>query len=419
VTMPARSCRATQVPETVKKAAQEPALIAHIVYRFDYGGLENGLANLVSRMPGQRFRHAVICLAGYGEDFVTRIDREKVAVISIDKRPGKDFASYGRLWRLLKKLSPDIVHTRNLGTVDLQWVAFAAGVPHRVHGEHGWTSDDPKGLDPRKLRIRRACRPVIQRYVAMSRDIAAWLRSAVGVPEARIRQLYNGVDTGRFRSDGELPFDLPWTGKSPTVIGTVGRLDPVKNQLALLRVFGRILEQHPELKERLRLIIAGDGPERSILETCIRESDLSECVWMPGARDDVAALMRAMDLFVLPSVNEGISNTILEAMASGLPVVAGRVGGNPELVEDGKTGSLYPGDSEAELADAILRYVRAPDLRQSHGRAARARVLERFSLESMVEAYADFYDELLNRQDNSATCSKGRHATIRQPRTTD
>ncbi len=103
---------------------------------------------------------------------------------------------------MLRRLRPDIVHTRNIGTVDLQWVAAAAGVRHRVHGEHGWAVGDARGQDPRNLRIRRACRPVINRYVAISRDIAGWLERDVGVPADRIRQLYNGVDTIAFPAGG-------------------------------------------------------------------------------------------------------------------------------------------------------------------------------------------------------------------------
>jgi hypothetical protein len=141
-------------------------LICHVIYRLDYGGLENGLVNLVNHLPRDRYRHAIVCLAGYGE-LRSRIARDDVEVLSIDKRPGKDPLSYARLWRMLTSLRPAIVHTRNIGTVDLQWVALAAGTQYRIHGEHGWDASDPDGSNPRQLRIRRACRPVIHRWVAM------------------------------------------------------------------------------------------------------------------------------------------------------------------------------------------------------------------------------------------------------------
>ncbi len=378
-------------------------LIAHIVFRFDYGGLENGIVNLVNRLPAERFRHAIVALDGVGEDFRRRLQRPDVPVLSIGKRPGKDLPSYYRMWRTLRRLQPDIVHTRNLGTLDMQFAAAAAGVRRRIHGEHGWSPSDPQGLDPRNLRLRRLLRSLPHGYVAMSRDIARWLEQTIGVPAARIRQLYSGVDTGRFRPEGPVPADLPWPSDpgvgAPTVIlGSVGRFDPIKNHAGLLRAFRAILERHPEWRGRVRLIIAGDGPLRGELAALAREPGLEDSVWLPGARSDVPELMRAMDVFVLPSINEGISNTILEAMATGRPVVAGRAGGNPELVVDGLTGALYdPGDPNG-LATAVEQYVQQADLRRIHGEAARRRVAEQFSLDAMVNRYGEFYDDVLGRR---------------------
>ena len=378
-------------------------LIAHIVFRFDYGGLENGIVNLVNRLPATRFRHAIVALDGVGEDFRRRLQRPDVPVLSIGKRPGKDLPSYVRMWRTLRRLRPDIVHTRNLGTLDMQLVAVAAGVHRRVHGEHGWSPVDPHGLDPRNLRLRRLLRSLPQGYVAMSRDIARWLEQGIGVPAASIRQLYSGVDTGRFRPEGPMPADLPWArgpgaGAPQVIVGSVGRFDPIKNHAGLLRAFRAILERHPEWRGRVRLIIAGDGPLRGELAALARELGVDDSVWFPGARSDVPELMRAMDVFVLPSINEGISNTILEAMATGRPVVAGRAGGNPELIVDGLTGALYdPGDPNG-LATAVEQYVQQAELRQSHGEAARRRVVEQFSLDAMVARYSEFYDDVLGRR---------------------
>ena len=333
-------------------------LIAHLIYRLDYGGLENGLVNLVNRLPERRFRHAILCLAGFGE-FRRRVARDDVEVVSVDKREGKDPGAYLRVLGHLRRLRPDVVHTRNLGTIDLQWLALAAGVRHRVHGEHGFVAEDPRGLAPRGMRIRRACRPAIQRYVAMSRDIAAWLERDVGVPRSRIRQIYSGVDTTVFRPDGAVPADLPWVGpaRGPLIVfGTVGRFDRIKNQIALIEALRDVAGRDAALAARLRLIVAGDGPERPVLQAAARSFSLGDQVWFAGARDDVPDLLRAMDVFVLPSRNEGISNTILEAMASALPVIAARVGGNPELIADGETGVLYDPAAPTGLAAALEAY---------------------------------------------------------------
>lgn len=381
---------------------QAPLLIAHLIYRLDYGGLENGLVNLVNRLPAARFRHAVLCLAGYGE-FRRRVARGDVEVVSIGKHDGKDPRAYLRVLGHLRRLRPDVVHTRNLGTIDLQWLALAAGVRHRVHGEHGFVADDPRGLSRRALRIRRACRPAIQRYVAMSRDIAAWIERDVGVSPARIRQIYSGVDTSLFRPEGLVPGDLPWRDERRdelVVLGTVGRLDPIKNQIALIEAVHRIGARQPALGARLRLIVAGDGPERGRLEEAAHRLTAPGQVWFAGARNDVPDLLRAMDVFVLPSLNEGISNTILEAMASAVPVVAARVGGNPELIADGETGALCATASAESLAACLVGYLAEAARLRAHGLAARRRACEGFSLEAMVGRYEQFYDELVGRTGN-------------------
>lgn len=372
-------------------------LVAHVIYRLDFGGLENGIVNLVNRMPPERYRHAIVCLAGFNPVFRQRIRRADVEVASVEKRPGKDLAAYRRMWRVLRRLRPQVVHTRNLGTVDMQWVAALAGVRHRVHGEHGWDAADPRGRDARGLRIRRACRPVIQRYVPMSQDIARWLERDVGVDSSRVRQLYSGVDTERFKPGPPEPAHVgagESLSRTPTVtLGTVGRLDPVKDQSSLLRAFAALRPRHPQL----RLAILGDGPRRPELEAEARALGIHEHTRFAGAGDDVPAFLRSLEVFVLPSINEGISNTILEAMATGLPVVAGRVGGNPELVTDGVTGRLYDPAEPVGLEEALESYLADPALRGAHGRAGRARVVQHFSLDAMVNRYLALYDELMSQ----------------------
>lgn len=364
-------------------------LVVHVIYRLDVGGLENGVVNLLNRLPRERYRQAVVCLAGYGAEFRERIERSDVEVVSIGKQPGKDPRMYARVWRAFRRLRPAIVHTRNLGTVDLQWVAWAAGARHRVHGEHGWEAADPQGRDPRTLRIRRACRPVIERYVPMSRDLARWLADDVGVAPSRIRQLYNGVDTLRFAP--------PATGMrddSTVTVGTVGRLDPVKNQGRLLEAVAALGRRDPRYSQ-VRVLVVGAGPQDANLRARAEELGLGGRIEFTGASSDTAPLFRRMHVFALPSLNEGISNTILEAMATGLPVVAGRVGGNPELVQEGVTGSLYDPTLPDALERALEPYLAQPSLRGLHGVAGRERAVQHFGLDGMIQRYLDLYDELL------------------------
>src|SRR5262249_37549911 len=159
---------------------------------------------------------------------------------------------------------------------------------------------------------------------------------------SRITQIYNGVDVNKFSGDGAWPADLPWSRElRPFVFGTVGRIDPIKNQRSLIEAFAALAAERPTERRMLRLIIVGGGPLLEQLRAQASDLGVADLVWLPGARNDIPDLMRAMDVFVLPSINEGISNTLLEAMAASKPVIAARVGGNPELVDAGQTGALY------------------------------------------------------------------------------
>jgi glycosyltransferase involved in cell wall biosynthesis len=179
----------------------------------------------------------------------------------------------------------------------------------------------------------------------------------------------------------------------------VGRLDPLKNQVALVDAFADVVARLPGERDRLRLVIAGDGPARGAIETRIRERGLGKLAWVAGVRRDVQQMLTALDVFVLPSLNEGISNTILEAMATGLPVVAASVGGNAEVVENDRTGILCAESAPSAIAEALARYLAEPGLAQRHGAAGRARAEQHFSLEAMVQEYSALYDEVLARPD--------------------
>ena len=372
-----------------------PPLICHVIYRLAVGGLENGLVNLVNSLPTDRWRHAIICISE-ATDFRTRIRRPDIEIYELHKRPGKDVAAYQRMWRVMRQLKPRIVHTRNLPAIDMIAPAYFAGVPRFIHSEHGFTMLELDGKNPKYNRLRRASRLVVNQYVALSRDLRDWLRDEIRVSEPRLTTIYNGVDTDRFTPENANRAMMPPSFAQPgtIVIGTLGRLEPVKNQLALIEAFARVIAQRPSLRTRLRLAIVGDGEQRAEVEAAIAAAGIGDIVWLPGFRNDTPALYRALDIFVLPSLREGISNTLLEAMASGRPVIATRVGGNPEIVPEGVAGKLVAPDPEA-LAAAILDYAENADLMRAHGAGGRTHVLESFSLEAMVRNYDRVYGSLL------------------------
>lgn len=373
-------------------------LVVHVVHRFDTGGLENGIVNLINHMPRSEYRHAVLALTEAAPAFCARVRGSDVAFIGLDKSPGHAVALYPRLIELFRSLKPTIVHTRNLAALECQVAAWVARVPVRVHGEHGRDIGDLDGSSRKYQWVRRAYRPFVHHQFALSQDLARYLRDTIGVRPDRMTQVYNGVDSVRFRPAVDAPEplpDSPIAGSGAWVVGTVGRMQAVKDQTTLARAFVRALELAPALRSRLRLMMVGDGPLREQSLSILESAGAAALAWLPGERADVPEVMRAMNCFVLPSLAEGVSNTILEAMSSGLPVIATDVGGNAELVAHGVTGEVVPAADVEAMARSLLRLATEPERARAMGRAGRAAAEKRFSMNAMVSTYQNTYDRLV------------------------
>jgi sugar transferase (PEP-CTERM/EpsH1 system associated) len=363
-------------------------LIAHVVYRFDTGGLENGVVNLINHMPADRYRHAIISLTEITE-FSQRIQQDDVQFIALNKKPGHGFWLYPKLFKLFRNLRPAIVHSRNLAALEVQLPAWLAGVPGRIHGEHGRDVGDLDGTNVTLQRVRRFYSPFVSYYLALSRDLAEYLTGIIKIPESKVLQVYNGVDSLCFHpgQPEQVIVGCPFSRPSHWLIGTVGRMQIVKDQPTLTRAFIRALEIEPLLKHRLRLVLIGEGPLRSECQQLLANAGVSHLAWLPGQRTDIPDVMRGLDCFVLPSLAEGISNTILEAMASGLPVIATEVGGNADLVTDGITGELVPSNEPEAMAKKIIALASQPELAKTMGHRGRSMIEQKFSMKAMVAAY--------------------------------
>ena len=379
-------------------------LVAHVVFRFDTGGLENGVVNLINHLPRDAYRHAIISLTDI-TDFRRRVLRADVQFIALQKRPGHAYKLYPRLLRLFREMRPAIVHSRNLAALETVVPAWAAGVPIRIHGEHGRDMLDLHGASRKYQWVRKLYRPFVTHYIALSRDLERYLRTDVGVPAARVEQIYNGVDAVKFRpaDDGRAAIEgCPFRDPRYWLVGTVGRMDPVKDPLNLVRAFIQALQLAPAKRERMRLLLIGDGALYSEARAMLGAAGIADLAWLPGERNDVPDILRGLDCFALPSLGEGISNTILEAMATGLPVIATNVGGNGELVEAGITGELVPAGDPHALAQPMLTYARDRDAAKTAGRNGRARIEREFSLEAMLGRYRGLYDRLLRAESPAA-----------------
>lgn len=356
--------------------------ICHVVLSLDPGGLENGVVNVVNGLSPGEFRSSVCCLQRAGE-FAARL-RPDVPLAAMGLRPGNDPALPLRLARLFRSWRVDIVHTRNAESFFYGFLAAQiARVPITVHSEHGRTFPE--------RRLRGFAQRVLLRgadaVFAVSQQLRADLVREIGVDGNRLEVLYNGVDTTTFQPAVSVADTA--NDRRPLLIGSVGRLAAVKNYSLLLNALRRL---PPEFQ--CRLLLVGDGPERASLTGLAADLGLRDRVEFAGHRDDIARLLRAMDVFVLPSSSEGMSNTLLEAMATGVPVLASDVGGNREIIESERSGLLFPsGDADAAGAQ-LMRLLASAELRRSLGRAGAARVRETFSMEAMLQRYASLYRRL-------------------------
>jgi len=359
-------------------------LVAHVLYSFGIGGLEKGIATVINHGSG-RFRHVIVCLGkGRGSRALVKGDAE---VFELNKPAGNSPRFIRNLSVFLRRLRPDIVHTRNWGGMDGVVAARLAGLRNVVHGEHGWDVFDPFGLKLSRRYARRLLSRWVREYTCVSKEMEAWLRTRIKLGRhKKVTQIYNGIDIERFcPGDGGAVRKELGISADTFVAGTVSRLDPIKDHDTLIEAFRRF---HRQVSDSL-LLIVGDGPRMAELKAQAKDG-----VVFLGERHDVPDLLRAMDVFVLPSKNEGISNTILEAMATGLSVIATKVGGNPELVVDGVTGTLVPpGDVEALVA-AIRSYADDMELRRRAGLEGRCIAEERFSIPAMVSAYEEVWSRV-------------------------
>jgi sugar transferase (PEP-CTERM/EpsH1 system associated) len=374
--------------------ARRPVRLAHLVLGLNVGGLERVVLRLLERTPRDCFAPVVCALEGAGA-LAPELARMGVPLALIPRRPGLDPQLAVRLsaWMLAEGI--ELVHTHNpsphlygaLAAALARGASLRSRAPRVVHTKHG--RNTPRAR--RKVLANRLASSLTDRIAAVSEDARAVAIEVEGVAPAKVVTILNGVDPEEFRPGDAAPararLGVPAGGFH---VGCVARLSPEKDHATLLEGFASLVARRPGA----HLTLVGDGPLRQWLEEEARRLGLGEAVTFAGTRGDVAEILPAFDVFALASRTEGISLTLIEAAAVGLPVVATRVGGNPEIVREGETGALVPPGDAGALA-AALEAMGARADRDEMGRRGRARVVERFGVDRMAQAYAALYSEVL------------------------
>lgn len=379
--------------------------VLHVISYMGRGGAEMGILKLIAGL-GEGFDHRICTTRGFDAKFVqSHFSAEKVFTAgSSDLK--LQFPLF-RLASIMRQYRPHIVHARNWGAIEAVAAAKLAGVPVVIHSEHGYEVDMFAGLPLRRRLFRRAAYAMADAIFAVTRELRDFHARQAWIHPQRMGVMYNGVDTQRFAPCRESRIAMRKELGFPEnsfVVGAVGRLVPIKDHQTLLKAAALLSQSGIDV----RILLVGSGPERERLQA-LSTSTLESRVCFAGDSSRVPELLNAMDVFVLPSLNEGMSNTLLEAMACGLPVLATDVGGNPEIVENNVNGCLFtPGDT-ARLAGKLMLLARDPALIHQLGTAARNHAIESFSLGRMLDTYRSFYLDLAARRHVAAARTDTAH----------
>ena len=362
-----------------QRLGEVPIHVCHVSVSLNTGGLERILAGISQTSDRSRYKHAFVALREEGR-FAEEIRQTGASVVTMKCK--NRIAMIGELRNYFRSRKVDIVHTHNTfphlyGTLAARWakVPIVVNTRHGQRAGHGWKS---------RFLFRMASRWV-NRIVAVSDDAANLCVQADGLSKSKVTRIWNGIDASQFSFRGP---------SADPIAVTVGRLVPEKDLATLIRAISLASGSIPNL----RLKIVGEGPSRPELERLTRELGMESQIDFVGEIRDVSTSLEKSGFYVSSSLTEGISLTLLEAMSVGLPVIATRVGGNPEVVAEPETGLLVEASNPQALAGAIVSLCRRSDRWYEMGVAARKRVVDSFGVERMVEGYQELYQSLLDER---------------------
>ncbi len=362
--------------------------ILHIIDSLGIGGMERVVIDVVNGLERAEFDQAVCCLSRLGDGAGWL--REGTLCFDLGKGDRADRLMPIRIARLLRRHRPDIIHSQSWSGVDVALAKLSVRGVRLVHSEHGRSLPFVDGESLERKLARRFLYEMAGVVFAVSDEVREYYCRETGFPVARMQVIRNGIDVGRI--DAADPAGVrEELGLAPGdfVIGTVSRLDRNKDPMCLLEAF--LLLVTLTGREGLRLLVVGDGEERARLERFVAVRGLAGEVIFAGRRMDVPRLLRAMNVFALSSISEGMPITVLEAMSASLPVVTTNVGALPEMVVEGETGFLVPPRDHVSLAEKLAAIRLMPDRGRGLGYAGRRAVESDFRLDEMLGRYRDLY----------------------------
>jgi len=370
---------------------KRPVKILHVVFSLEPGGLENGVVNVARALPPEEFEVHVCCLEREGA-FAARLpDPKKVYVLG--KNPGVTFSTVLQLAKVIARIRPDVIHSHNLGPLTYSGLATGFGLWRPIlQGEHSLLTDGE--CTPRRVCHRKIFYGGCRKIHTVSEGLREQL-IRLGLPADKIVTLLNGVDSQRFvpglRPAARKQLGLPENG---FFLGMVGRFGAFKRHSLLLDAFNHLAGQNSDLH---LLIVGGAGPEEARIRAQAQASVSRDRIHFSGFQNHLPPYYQAMDCLVVPSVNEGLSNAILEAMSCGVPVLANNTCGNGEVIVGGQNGIVADLNTEEKLRGELQKVLVAREKSDKMGQMARASVIENFSIDVMVSNYKRLYREVAGR----------------------
>jgi len=362
--------------------------VLHLITELNVGGAEKSLAHLLAHLDRDRFSPTVACLYGGDGPIAGEIRGMCIPVVDVGMTAKWRWDGFWRLYDLLRRERPTILHTWMFhANIPGRVLGRLAGVPIVINSEHTMAME--RGW---RYWLNRITHPWTDQVICVSPQVAAFFADQVGIPRQKIIFIPNGVELQNLE---DLPDKLQARARlalppDQLLVGTVARLDPVKRLDVLLQALTSL--------SNVSAVIVGDGPERVGLREVTERLKLTQRIFFAGHQEDVWPWLAALDVFVLCSDWEGMSNALLEGMAAGLPVVATAVGGTPDVAVDGGTALLVPPRDPTALAEAIARLLDDPDLRRQMGQAGRERVAAQFDVATNVRRTEGLYYQLLQEK---------------------